>query len=84
MKTKTLGVFVLGGILGLAISATAQQSTSMQGPSDFVIELTVDRAANGVEMKCTEGCVWETLSFACDPVGADCEGSFDQFGTPAH
>ena len=83
MKTRMLAVFVLGVISMLAINAIAQQGASRQHISGFSIELAIDRAANGVYLKCAEGCAWETLSFSCDPSGADCQGSFDQFGTPA-
>jgi len=80
---KTVLVFALGAISALAITATAQQPNSTKTPPVFSINLEVVRAENGVRMKCTEGCAWETLSFSCDPNGPDCEGSFDQFGTPA-
>lgn len=83
MKTKMLIVFAFGFISAFAISAIAQQTASGPGLANFVIELSVNRSENGVRMQCTEGCAWETLSFSCDPSGPDCEGSFDEFGTPA-
>ena len=83
MKIKILGVFVLGGMSAAAIGAIAQQSSPGRDLADFRIELSIDRTANRIRLKCTEGCAWETLSFSCDPSGADCESSIDQFGTPA-
>lgn len=82
MKIKLLIVFVFGCISALAISALAQQDASGDAVANFAIELSIDRSENGVRMKCTEGCAWESLSFSCDPSGADCQGSFDQFGNP--
>lgn len=81
---KLIGVFALGAICGLAINAIVELPTSRQEIADFAVELTVDRVANGVRMTCTQGCAWETLSFACGPSATDCKGSFDQFGTPAY
>lgn len=83
MKTKMLFMFAFGFMSAFAISAIAQQTASKHGLANFEIELSINRSENGVRMKCTEGCAWETLSVSSDPSGADCEGSFDQFGTPA-
>lgn len=83
MKMKMLIVFALGVISAIAIDALAQQGASGDRLANFAIELSIDRSENGVRMTCTEGCAWESLSFSCDPSDADCEGSFDQFGTPA-
>ena len=85
MKSKSFLLLLIGALFGFAISATAQQTTRDPNPAivQFEIELTVDRMQNGVQMKCVDGCAWETLSFACDPSGPDCETSFDERGTPA-
>ncbi len=85
MKPKNSLLLVTGVFLGLAINAIAQQTETRQPRSvvQFEIELTVDRVKNGVRMKCLEGCMWEALAFSCDPNGPDCEGSFDEGGTPA-
>jgi hypothetical protein len=83
MKLKTLSVFALGAISALAFNVLAQQASPTQNVADFRIELEVRRAENGVRMVCTEGCIWETLSFACDSQRGDCQGSFDQYGTSA-
>lgn len=80
---KMLIVFAFGVISAIAIDALAEQRASGDSLAKFVIELSIDRSENGVRMKCTEGCAWESLSFSCDASGEDCEGSFDQFGTPA-
>jgi len=85
MKPKNILLLLTGAFLGFAISATAQQTNPRPNRAivQFEINLTVDRAQNGVQMKCIDGCIWETLSFACDPNGPDCERSFDEGGTPA-
>lgn len=85
MKFKNWIVLVIGLICGTAFDAIAQQNNDPVPRSvvEFEIELTVDRAKNGVRMKCLEGCRWRTLSFSCDPNGPDCERSFDEGGTPA-
>jgi len=83
MKAKMLILFAYGFVSALAVNAIAQQIASGPDLANFKIELSIDRTENGVQMECTEGCAWETLSFSCDPSGPDCEGSFDEFGTPA-
>ncbi len=85
MKPKNALLLLTGVFLGFAVNAIAQQIDTRQSPSvvQFEIELTVDRMKNGVRMKCLQGCMWETLAFSCDPNGPDCEGSFDEGGTPA-
>ena len=85
MKPKNALLLLTGAFLGFAINAIAQQSNTGQLSDviQFEIELTVDRMKNGIRMKCLEGCMWESLAFSCDPNGPDCEGSFDEGGTPA-
>ena len=85
MKSKSILLLLIGALFGFAISATAQQTKRDPNPAivQFEIELTVDRTRNGVQMKCVDGCAWDTLSFACEPSGPDCEASFDELGTPA-
>lgn len=83
MKPKSIGMFALGAISALAISALAQQANPKHDVADFRIDLEVLRADNGVRMTCSEGCLWRTLSFACDSQRGDCQSSFDEYGTPA-
>ena len=76
MNSTNILLLLIGAFLGFAINAIAQQTDPLPSRAivRFEIELTVDRTENGVRMKCIDGCMWETLSFACDPSGADCEG----------
>jgi len=63
-----------------ALLATfAASSTPAQDPPDahFRIELHVDAA--GVSMRCTKGCVWETLSVSCS-ANEPCGFVLDQNG----
>ena len=83
MKLKPVGIFVLGAISAFVLIAFAQQANPSRSVADFRIDLEVLRADNGVRMSCAQGCAWQTLSFSCDSYGGDCQGSFDQYGTPA-
>jgi len=51
-------------------------------PGNFVLEISVDVVANGVKLWCSEGCVWEYLSFSCE-AGAECKATVNGWGTPA-
>lgn len=81
MNPRTLLSFALGALAAFGLTALAQQSSP--NLADFRIQLEVQRAENGVRMACTKGCAWQTLSFSCKSQGEDCQGSFDQNGTPA-
>ena len=85
MKTIHAAILTVGFLLGIAVNAVGQQQATpqRQGSAEFKITLTVNRSENSVSMKCTEGCVWRSLSFGCKPDGPEC-GSFDERGTPAH
>ena len=83
MRIMLLGVFLGGAVFGSGVNAIAQQDAPTNEQSNFAIEIAIDRAANGVSLRCDEGCAWETLSFSCDPAGEDCVGTVDRYGTPA-
>lgn len=79
MKTRNILYMVAGLIIGFGFNATAQTQSPVV---DFAIEVAIDRADNGVKVKCMKGCMWRTLSFSCGP-GPDCVSSIDETGTPA-
>lgn len=83
MKKRDLALFALGALSALAVGAFAQQQGNAPRVSSFAIELTVDRANNGVRMKCLDGCGWKTLGFSCGADKPDCVASFNEYGTPA-
>lgn len=84
MKIRNWLFLIVGLVSGMALNAIAQQNNQpSRQVSEFAIQLTVDRDANGISVKCLEGCLWRTLSFHCGPDKPDCEGTFDEGGTPA-
>jgi hypothetical protein len=83
MKVKNGLIVMLAALIGFGISAFAQQNAINRKVVEFEIEITVDRENNGVNMKCIEGCMWETLSFGCGGLDIDCASSIDESGTPA-
>lgn len=82
MKMNTSFHLVLAALTGFGINAVAQQIPGRLNVVEFEIEIAVDRAKNGVHMKCIEGCMWKTLSFSCGP-DIECVSSIDESGTPA-
>ena len=64
MKKQFILGFLAGAILisaGLALAKPSNRTLA-----DFRVVITVVKANTGVEMTCSKGCAWETLTFACD------------------
>jgi hypothetical protein len=77
MSKKFIAGLFVGAFIGVAGFSAAQSPTPVL--ADFRIEISVNPAANGVDMECTKGCTWEELSFACDQ-GAECSGLINAHG----
>jgi hypothetical protein len=82
MKTRNQLVLIFSILLGLTINGALLYAAGSRSIVEFEIEIAVDRVNNGVNLRCTEGCVWETLSFSCGP-DKDCVSTIDEYGTPA-
>jgi len=65
--------FLLGLLAALALAAHAQNV------SEFQISLT---AKGKIEMECSDGCAWETLSWTCneDDLTQECTVELNQNG----
>lgn len=78
---KTMPLLLVGSIaLSSLFYATQLSASDKRKVSEFEIVISFDRSADTIELACSEGCAWVSMSIPCGP-DAPCSAEINGRGS---
>lgn len=78
---KSVLLLLVGSVaLSSLLYATLISASDRRNVSEFEIVLSFDRSADTIELACSEGCAWVTMSIPCGP-DSPCSAEIDGRGS---